>query len=431
MHEPKRSFECQPEDWPRLALNKFVERVTTRNDERNDNVLTISAQHGLVSQKDFFDRRVASDNVANYYLLQRGDFAYNKSYSRGYPFGVVRRLDLYSKGVLSPLYICFRPDSEVADSNFLLHYFEAGVLDEGLGLVAKEGIRNHGLLNVGISDFFGLEVKLPAVPEQRQIAAILDTIDHAIRKTEQIIAKLKEVKQGLLHDLLTRGIDDNGELRDPERHPDLFKYSALGRIPREWGAATLGEYCRARQGLQIPISHRFDTPAAGRSLYITIKLLNAGFDPSIAEYVANPSPRVSCVEDDVLVSRTGATGTIVTNVAGAFHNNFFAVDFDRTRMCRDYIVAYLRSPTMHERMLAAAGTTTIPDLNHGDFYSLPLALPPIEEQRRIAQVSEVLSRRLDDECAQLRKLRLLKQGLMEDLLIGRVRVTPLLEGAAR
>ena len=75
---------------------------------------------------------------------------------------------------------------------------------------------------------------LPPLPEQRRIAEILDTLDEAIRKTEQVIAKLQQMKQGLLHDILTRGIDDNGELRDPDRHPEQFKDSPLGRIPRGW-----------------------------------------------------------------------------------------------------------------------------------------------------------------------------------------------------
>ncbi|MBK8936883.1 MAG: restriction endonuclease subunit S [Polyangiaceae bacterium] len=89
----------------------------------------------------------------------------------------------------------------------------------------------------------------PPLPEQRQIAAILDTLDDAIRKTEQIIAKLKQVKQGLLHDLLTRGIDDNGELRDPERHPEQFKDSALGRIPKGWEVSHLATVAEVRSGI--------------------------------------------------------------------------------------------------------------------------------------------------------------------------------------
>jgi type I restriction enzyme S subunit len=98
------------------------------------------------------------------------------------------------------------------------------------------------------SDIAKFEFDLPPLPEQRLIAEILDTLDKAIRKTEQIIAKLKQLKQGLLHDLLTRGIDENGELRDPERHPEQFKDSPLGRIPREWGVAMLTDIAEVARG---------------------------------------------------------------------------------------------------------------------------------------------------------------------------------------
>src|SRR5690606_16610143 len=109
-------------------------------------------------------------------------------------------------------------------------------------------IRNHAVgstmacLNTNILK--AVPTKVPPLPEQQKIAEILDTVDEAIRKTDQIIAKLKQVKQGLLHDLLTRGIDDNGELRDPERHPEQFKDSPLGRLPKAWEVTTLGEHLR-------------------------------------------------------------------------------------------------------------------------------------------------------------------------------------------
>ncbi len=95
-------------------------------------------------------------------------------------------------------------------------------------------------------------VPLPPLPEQRRIAEILDTLDEAIRKTEQVIAKLQQMKQGLLHDLLTRGIDENGELRDPERHPEQFKDSPLGRIPREWEVAPLENLADNLRRRRIP-----------------------------------------------------------------------------------------------------------------------------------------------------------------------------------
>ena len=90
---------------------------------------------------------------------------------------------------------------------------------------------------------------LPPLPEQHRIAEILDTLDEAIRKTEQVIAKLDQMKQGLLHDLLTRGLDDNGELRDPVRHPEQFKDSPLGRIPKDWAVNALTELAEVRSGI--------------------------------------------------------------------------------------------------------------------------------------------------------------------------------------
>ena len=244
MHEFKRRFPPPPPDWSRPRLTDIADRVTTRNIERNPNVLTISAEFGLISQSEYFSRRVASESVTGYFLLKNGDFAYNKSYSRGYPLGAIRRLDRYEKGCVSPLYICFRPRPEAVDSNFLLHYLDGGAIDAGLADIAKEGVRNHGLLNVGVADFFGLEVPLPPVTEQRIAAQILDTLDTTIRQTEAIIEKLKQVKQGLLHDLLTRGIDANGELRPPQSQaPHLYKDSPLGWIPREWAAASIDAAC--------------------------------------------------------------------------------------------------------------------------------------------------------------------------------------------
>jgi type I restriction enzyme S subunit len=163
MHEFKRRFPAPPPDWSRPRLADIAERVTTRNVARNPNVLTISAEFGLIRQSEYFSRRVASESVTGYFLLENGDFAYNKSYSRGYPLGAIRRLDRYEKGCVSPLYICFRPRADAVDSDFLLHYLDGGAIDAGLADVAKEGVRNHGLLNVGVADFFSLEIPLPAM----------------------------------------------------------------------------------------------------------------------------------------------------------------------------------------------------------------------------------------------------------------------------
>ena len=190
MHEFKRRFPRPPNDWTEHKISDIADRVNQRNTEANQNVLTISAEYGLISQNEYFSRRVASESVTGYFLLESGDFAYNKSYSKGYPLGAIRRLDRYAKGCVSPLYICFRPKASVVNSGFLMHYLDGGAIDSGLADVAKEGVRNHGLLNVGVADFFRLNISLPPMAEQEMVARILDTLDTTIRQTEAIIAKL-------------------------------------------------------------------------------------------------------------------------------------------------------------------------------------------------------------------------------------------------
>lgn len=191
-------------EWKRVELSDLFERVNRRNTEGNTNVLTISAQQGLVGQGRYFNKNVASENLANYFLLYRGEFAYNKSYSAGYPMGAIKRLDQYDRGVLSPLYICFRLRNEAEnEAKFFTHFFEAGCLNEGIGEIAQEGARNHGLLNVGINDFFSLRIVIPFMQEQRAIAQVLDASLKEIQQQEAKLEALREQKRGLMQCLLT------------------------------------------------------------------------------------------------------------------------------------------------------------------------------------------------------------------------------------
>ena len=161
------------DEWEEYMLSDFVERVKRKNKNNLCKLpLTISAQYGLVDQISFFNKVIASENMSNYYLLHKGDFAYNKSYSSEYPWGAIKRLDRYEQGTLSSLYICFKPYSHVS-SDFLTHYFETSKWHQGISEIAVEGARNHGLLNVGIQDFFETMHCLPQnLLEQEKIAKI-------------------------------------------------------------------------------------------------------------------------------------------------------------------------------------------------------------------------------------------------------------------
>lgn len=192
------------EEWKTQTISHFFELVGARNAELNDNVVTISAQLGFVRQEEFFKKRVASKVLENYYLIDRGDFAYNRSYSNGYPFGAIKRLTKYAKGVVTTLYICFalKPDAD-ADPCFFEHYFEAGLLNSGLATVTNEGGRAHGLLNITKVDFFSRELNCPSGPEQTAIAAILSDMDAEIDALEAKLGKARQLKQGMMQELLT------------------------------------------------------------------------------------------------------------------------------------------------------------------------------------------------------------------------------------
>ena len=169
--------------WEQRKLGELVDRVVRKNTNNESTLpLTISAQYGLVDQITYFNNRVASRDVSNYYLVLNGEFAYNKSTSDGYPFGAVKRLDLYEKGVLSTLYIVFAPKKEQQiDSDYLTVFFDTDRWHKGVAERAAEGARNHGLLNISAEDFFDIDLSVPKdIVEQKQIGAFIRQLDNLI-----------------------------------------------------------------------------------------------------------------------------------------------------------------------------------------------------------------------------------------------------------
>ena len=187
-------------EWEEKELGEVAVRVTLKNKENNSNVLTISARLGLISQLEYYNKSVSSSNITNYYLLHEGDFAYNKSYSNGYPMGAIKRLKKYESGVVSTLYICFRFKEGLSPA-FYEHYFESGLHNNQIQLVAQEGARNHGLLNIGVNDFFNTSVPVPSKEEQQKIADFLTVLDDKIALVENQINKTELWKKGLLQQM--------------------------------------------------------------------------------------------------------------------------------------------------------------------------------------------------------------------------------------
>lgn len=187
----------------KVKLGDFVQRITKKNTENNTNIVTISGQEGFVSQREVFKKSLAGENIQNYYLIRKGDFGYNRSYSNGYPMGAIKRLNRYENAVVSTLYICFRTNEKI-NPFFLEKFFDSGVLNKELYKIVQEGARNHGLLNVSLEDFYSSKLFIPLdLSEQKAIADILSKADEEITLLTRKLSALKEQKTGLMQKLLT------------------------------------------------------------------------------------------------------------------------------------------------------------------------------------------------------------------------------------
>ncbi|ARX64897.1 restriction endonuclease subunit S [Bacillus thuringiensis] len=215
LKESKRGFlqkmfpkdeECVPElrfrgftdAWEQCKLETIVERVTRKNkDLESKLLLTISAQYGLVDQNTFLKKQVESREISNYYLLKKGEFSFNRSYSNENLWGTVRRLERYEMGAVSTTHINFKPTS--VDSNFLVSYYETNQWHKEFSRRAAEGSRNQVLLNISAQDFFNTNVKLPkGIEEQRRIGTFFEKLDDIIALHQQQLNILKEAKKAFL-----------------------------------------------------------------------------------------------------------------------------------------------------------------------------------------------------------------------------------------
>lgn len=293
---------------------------------------------------------------------------------------------------------------------------------------------------VNESDVHLLRVPLPAIEEQQRIAQVVDTVDAAIQKTEALIHKLKMMKAGLLHDLLTCGLDENGELRDPVAHPEQFKDSALGRVPKEWEVVSLGETLREL--------YRYPT-------YYGIQYVEGGVPevrgeligedgvleprPELYRYISEETaarfPRVRLEPNDFVMSVRGTLGKVAmvpSHLQGAVITaNLIRIQFDESIVLPSWARHFLHSKAFQDRLDLQTSATTIKTVQAPVLRSILVERPTdVEEQKRIAVVLDAHNNHIHAEGIYCNKLKQLKSGLMDDLLTGRVRVkVPEKEGA--
>ena len=189
--------------WETVMLKDVADRIIRKNIEHHSNVMTISAQKGIVCQTDFFNKSIASETLDNYFLVYKDEFCYNKSYSNGYPMGAIKRLNTSDKAVVTTLYICFKIKDDLCNTDFIEQYFESGVLNQHLMKIANEGGRAHGLLNVTPSDFFAIKFNIPSKSEQQAIAEVLLTADQEIELAKKRLKAFRTQKSALMQQLLT------------------------------------------------------------------------------------------------------------------------------------------------------------------------------------------------------------------------------------
>lgn len=278
-------------------------------------------------------------------------------------------------------------------------------------------------LNTGIVG--STPILLPPLPEQQRIAEILDTMDEAIARTDALIQKLKQMKAGLLNDLLTRGIDDNGELRDPEKHPEQFKDSPLGRLPKEWEVKQLSELADVDRG---KFTHRpRNDPRFYGGLYPFIQTSDitkteggvlTTYSQTLNEHGINVSKEFPCGTIAVTIAANIAD-TSILGIPMFFPDSVVGVVVKKPNNIR-YVELTIRNAK--QRLNAQAPQSAQKNINLEDLRPLLVAFSKPEEQSKIAEIYETHNTCIEKEQAYLSKLKQQKKGLMQDLLTGKVRV---------
>lgn len=325
--------------------------------------------------------------------------------------------DIGKRIVTSVDNVILRPNERYS-KNFLVHFFSnikyyEFTLLEGRGATMQRISR--GILG-------NIKIVIPDnIEEQTAIASYLDRktaeIDELIADKKRLLELYEEAKTAIINQAVTKGINPDAPMKDSD-------IEWLGEIPEHWEISRMKNICKVRQGLQIPIEKRFLSQVDNSLEYITIRSINNPDQPK--EYIQNPTPNVVCNKDDILMARTGATGEPIINVEGVFHNNFFLIDFDRAKIDRLFLFFFLKSGRIKEYLLLVAGTTTIPDLNHGAFYNTPFFEFSIEEQQSIVDYIEAECGKIDAKINKTEKLIQLlteyRTALISEVVTGKIKV---------
>ncbi|NQP17673.1 restriction endonuclease subunit S [Streptococcus suis] len=406
---PRLRFPGFTDAWKQRKLGEVSKRVTRRNKELISSLpLTISAQHGLVDQEEFFNKQVASKDVSSYYLIKKGEFAYNKSYSNGYPWGAIKRLDRYEMGVLSTLYIVFKPTSLIC-SDYLVSYYDTVNWYKEVSMIAAEGARNHGLLNIAPNDFFKTRLFIPTLPEQEAIGNFFSDLDQLITLHQRKLDDVKELKKALLQKMFPKGNgNDFPELRFPE-FTDAWKQRKLGEVAEKISQKNLDrQYVETfTNSAEFGIISQRDFFEKNIS---SLDNISGYYIVSPDDFVYNPR-----------ISNLAPVGPIKRNKLGrvGVMSPLYTI-FRFSDIHLDFVEKYFDTTIWHRYMELNGDSGARSDrfaIKDSVFKGLPIPLPTLPEQEAIGNFFSDLDQLITLHQRQLDHLKLLKKALLQQMFI--------------
>ena len=361
---PKLRFPGFDEPWKAEKLSDFAERVTRKNTNNETSLpLTISSKDGLVDQISYFNKTVASKDMSGYYLLKNGEYAYNKSYSVGYDFGSVKRLDRYDMGALSTLYICFALKKH--DSDFIKAYFDSLKWYREIYMISAEGARNHGLLNVPTDEFFDTKHYIPMdSAEQRKIADFMIALEHRIEAQQSLVDNLKKYKRGLLREIFAK-LSESCENRKLKDVSVLF-------ADGDW----IESKDQASDGIRL-----IQTGNVGFGMYLD--------KPQNAKYISDDTfHRLNCLEiyaGDILISRLPEPAGRACLLPKSTGRRITAVDCtvirtDASVIDRNYLLQFLCSEQYLKTVNSFLAGGTRQRISRKNLEGIEVPYPSIDKQ---------------------------------------------------
>ena len=411
---PQLRFEGFTDDWEERKLSSISERVTRKNKNNESTLpLTISAQDGLIDQNDFFNKQVASRDVTGYFLVKNGEFAYNKSYSNGYPWGAIKRLDKYDMGVLSTLYIVFRP-TEI-NSQFLVSYFDTTRWYREVSKNAAEGARNHGLLNIAPTDFFNTLLVVPKiVDEQEKIGSFFKQMDNTIALHQRKLDLLKEQKKGYLQKMFPK----NGE-----KVPEL----RFAGFADDWEERKLGDEVNinGRIGFRGYTQADIVTKETGVLAYSPTNIVNNRLyrkrsDTYITKQKYRESPEIMVKNSDILFVKTGSTlgkSALVQSINYHATVNPQIVIIRSNELDEYFLSVILTSYNILKRINTIKIGGAIPTMTETELKKFPIQVPKSTEQKKIGSFFKQLDNTIALHQRKLDLLKEQKKGFLQKMFV--------------